>query len=54
MDFVIWLVLGLAAVKWMWALTWFLLHAQWSSAIAAFLILLLLDWVGCRLARVKD
>nr|WP_290224130.1 hypothetical protein [Trichocoleus desertorum] len=44
-----WLFLGLASAKWLHALVWFLAHAQWQSAIAALLILLLLEWTATRL-----
>jgi hypothetical protein len=55
MDSMIWLLLGLAWAKWLCTLIWFLVHCQWQSAIAAFLILLLLEWVSGHLARaLKD
>nr|WP_290224126.1 hypothetical protein [Trichocoleus desertorum] len=48
MNFVIGLAVGLV-IAWTTAVgscIWFLLHAQWSSAIAAFLVARLLDWVA--------
>jgi hypothetical protein len=48
MSFLVGLAVGLI-VAWTAAVgscIWFLLHAQWSSAIAAFLIAALLNWVA--------
>ena len=57
MNFVVGLAVGLV-VAWTAAVgscIWFLLHAQWSSAIAAFLIACLLNWVAGHLLRAwKD
>ena len=50
MNFVIGLAVGLV-IAWtgsVGAFIWFLLHAQWQSAIAAFLIAALLNWVGAQ------
>jgi hypothetical protein len=57
MNFLVGLIVGLV-IAWTGAagaFIWFLLHAQWSSAIASFLIAALLNWVAGHLLQAwKD